>query len=332
MPPPPYDIIDVSGHYGATPHTAHTPSLADLDRRAKHLGIGRTFVVDLVGVYHDFVAANRAVRMATRMFNSLTPAATLDPRRPTHAALEIQRCSATETKLYRFFPNEQGGWSPRDPAFRHLAELIGQQDGTLMVEVGSQSGFITDVVSSLHGIDIKLILGNVGYANSSEAIALMAANPSVHVESRRLCTPDSLEVYAAAVGSDRILFGTGGPPFNAQAVLNLVLQSNLPDSDKKLILAGNAKRLILGEAAGNTPTRGLTPNPFGLPVRGSVLGRGFHPVRPKRQALTTFVRSWPNTTLKRLSSRPPLRYWLISDQVIGCRSRLRGAQRMYSYM
>ncbi len=263
----PYEIIDISGQFGAVPYLAHVSSPAGLERRARENGIDRTFAVELAGVYHDFVAGNLSAHAAARAHASLIPAATLNPRRSAQAAAEIQRCANADTRLYRFFPDEQGNWSPRDPCFRELAELIAGADGTLMIDTGSQSGLMTDVVSVLRGVDVNLIFGNVSYVTASESIALMRANPHVYVESRRLCTPDALEVHAAAVGADRVLFGTGGAPFNARAALNLVLHANLPEADKRLILAGNAKRVILGEPASDTPTQGLAPNPFGRPVR-----------------------------------------------------------------
>ena len=166
------------------------------------------------------------------------------------------------------FRGAQGAWPPREATFQAAARRIADAGLVLMADLGNPIGELTEYIHALGDLDLTIVFANVTYATLGEALTVMRSDPRVHLESHRLCRPDTLELIASEVGADRVLFGTSGPPFNALAALNLVLHANLPEPDRRLMLAGNALRLIEGREVADRATPDLTPNAFGPPVRG----------------------------------------------------------------
>ena len=261
-------IIDVSGHFGAVPFARASWSPAAVVARAEAVGITRTYVAALTGVYHEAGLGNADARAAASLHGELTAAAVVDPRSGSRALDQVEESIDAGVRLFRAFRVAQGAWPPSEATFQAAARRIADAGLVLMANLGNPIGELTEYMHALGDMDLTIVFTNVTYATLGEALTVMRDDPRVHLESHRLCRPDTLELIASEVGADRVLFGTSGPPFNAQAALDLVLHANLPEPDRRLILAGNALRLIEGVAVDDRATPDLSPDPFGAPVRG----------------------------------------------------------------
>ena len=65
----------------------------------------------------------------------------------------------------------------------------------------------------------------------------------VHVDCSSL-GPRAMEISVAIFGAEKILFGTDCPIFSTEQSLNAVNSANISNSDKQLILNGNAQQLL----------------------------------------------------------------------------------------
>ena len=261
-------IIDVSGHFGAVPFARASWTPAAVVERAAAAGITHSYVAALTGVFHEAGLGNADARAAASRHSELTAAAVVDPRSGSRALDQVDESIDAGVRLFRAFRGAQGAWPPSEATFQAAARRIADAGLVLMADLGNPIGELTDYMRALGDLDLTIIFANVTYATLGEALTVMRDDPRVHLESHRLCRPDTLEFIASELGADRVLFGTSGPPFNAQAALDLVLHANLPEPDRRLILAGNALRLIEGMAVADRSTPDLSPDPFGAPVRG----------------------------------------------------------------
>ena len=263
-----YEVIDISARFGATPSEGRAWTVDEVLERSTREGIDRMFALSDTGVFYDFVEGNRLSLQAAEEHARLEPVVTINPVRYFHCEDQIERTADAGVRLFRFFPVSQHGWSTHESTFQRLASLLAGHNIALMIENERRPGSMTETARALAELDINLIFQEVPYWNTGEAITLMKNDPRVHVESHRFNQPDSIEVIASEVGSDRIIFGTGGPPANVRAALNVVLHANVPERDRRLILAGNAKRLLLDVDTGDARSGDVPANPFGTPVRG----------------------------------------------------------------
>ena len=263
-----YEVIDISARFGARPSEGRAWTVDDVLERSTRKGVDRMFALSDVGIFSDFVEGNPLSLEAAEKHARLEPVVTINPIRYFHCEDQIERAVEAGVRLFRFFPVSQHGWSTHEPTFRRLASLLAGQNIALMIENERRPGSMTETARALGELDINLIFQEAPYWNTGGAITLMKNDPRTHVESHGFNQPDSIEVIASEVGSDRIIFGTGGPPANVRAALNAVLHANVPEGDRRLILAGNAKRLLLDAETDDRPSNEVTGSPFGAPVRG----------------------------------------------------------------
>ena len=300
-------IIDISGHFGAVPFARASWSPAAVVARAEAVGITRTYVAALTGVYHEAGLGNADARAAASLHGELTAAAVVDPRSGSRALDQVEESIDAGVRLFRAFRAAQGAWPPSEATFQAAARRIADAGLVLMADLGNPIGELTEYMHALGDMDLTIVFANVSYATLGEALTVMRDDPRVHLESHRLCRPDTLELIASEVGADRVLFGTSGPPFNAQAALDLVLHANLPKPDRRLILAGNALRLIEGVCRGR-PRHAQSVRPIPSARRCGVRG----PCRSSTSTRTTAPGPTPGatsrdnhgiTTLKRLMAK-----------------------------
>ena len=79
----------------------------------------------------------------------------------------------------------------------------------------------------------------------AQAIAAAQAYPNVYLET---CStyrkPGLIEESVDKVGADRVLFGTDMPLMDPRAQLGKIITARIPDEAKRLVLGGNARRLL----------------------------------------------------------------------------------------
>ena len=83
----------------------------------------------------------------------------------------------------------------------------------------------------------------------AEAVALMRAYDSIHLETSTLLATGALKQVIDWVGAERVLYGSGAPARPMAAAFGAVRYADLSDEHRALVLGGNAK-VVAKEKAG----------------------------------------------------------------------------------
>ena len=78
-----------------------------------------------------------------------------------------------------------------------------------------------------------------------QAIDVALEHPNVYLETcSTFRTPGVIEQLVEEAGAERVLFGSDVPLMDPRAQLGKILTADISDDDKRLILGGNARRLL----------------------------------------------------------------------------------------
>ena len=105
--------------------------------------------------------------------------------------------------------------------------------------------------AATEGLGVPVVLTGSHYTTSVEDLAAARRYEHLHLETSSMAHLRAIETAVAALGAERVLFGSGSPFRAIQSSINAILVAAIPDEAKRAILAGNAERLLgLGKAAG----------------------------------------------------------------------------------
>lgn len=95
-----------------------------------------------------------------------------------------------------------------------------------------------------------VVFGHMGgYFHVRDAIATAERLPNVVLETSAMPHPELIEVAVAAVGAERVVFGSDGPGCNPALEVAKIRRLGLAPEVESAILGGNAARLLRLEAA-----------------------------------------------------------------------------------
>lgn len=237
-----FQIIDANTTIGAHPDHRLDMSIERLISEMDANKIAGCLAQPTLGIYDSHDRGNAAIIEAVRGNTRLAPVATVNPLRYFGRDEDMQKICALGFRMFRFRPVEQG-WAIDSAAFAHVLKQLASANMPFMVDA-AHSGGPSAVVRAAAGYTAPVILSSVSLETLSEALAVMADNSNFLIETHELHVPGALEMIAARVGSDRIVFGSGAPLRSTASSLNYITYSELPDEDKQRVLGGNIRRVL----------------------------------------------------------------------------------------
>jgi predicted TIM-barrel fold metal-dependent hydrolase len=237
------EIIDVNTLFGPLPASASDLSVDDLVGLMKEHSVSLCCTLSTIGVLLDHNAGNSATKAACSESSSLVPVTTINPLAFFGGDGPHNRSEAVGFKMVRFFPRLQG-WDVDYAPFALAAEAFGREKLPLMLDV-DQSGMATRAVDRLNDYPGPVILAGIVDSTVSEAIVLMRSYSNVYVDTSGLLATGAIKLVAESVGAERILFGSGAPAKPMASGLAVLKYSGLSEEHTRLILGGNAKRLLV---------------------------------------------------------------------------------------
>ncbi|MFC5503222.1 amidohydrolase family protein [Lysinimonas soli] len=98
--------------------------------------------------------------------------------------------------------------------------------------------------------DCNIVLGHMGgYFHVTDAIEAAIRQPNLYLETSAMPYPEMIRQAVDQVGADRVIFGSDGPGCNPRLELAKITSIGLPTEQERLVLGGNAERLLGGTAA-----------------------------------------------------------------------------------
>ena len=106
-------------------------------------------------------------------------------------------------KLARFFPAAQS-WEVDYAPFITLAQVLEVEGLAMMVEI-DRPGMATRLATALSAHPPAIILSGIDHRTVAEAVALMRAYDSIHLETSTLLATGALKQVIDWVGAERVL-------------------------------------------------------------------------------------------------------------------------------
>lgn len=248
-------MIDVNVLVGGSPR--HLPAaeygLAAATRELAAHGVATALVASRSSATYRQEIGNDGVLSAAGSVDGVHvyPIVSLNPVQYLDWPRELERALAGGAVGVRFFPDEQG-WSVDSEAFRVIAAGVHGRC-PLLVPV-TRFGDATRIGAVSADFDGPVVLLGCHYTQIGDCLAALARWPQLFLETSRLAHFEAIGSIVHAIGSDRLLFGSGAPTRPIQATLNAVLAADISAPERRAILALNAARVF-----------GLPTLPFELP-------------------------------------------------------------------
>ncbi len=236
------DIVDINTFFGPLPVASADLSVDNLLELMQRRRVGSACTLSTLGMLLDPGVGNAATRAACSEHKELIPVATLNPILFLGDVVPLQRLKQEGFKLIRFFPETQG-WQIRFAPFHALIQNLVSINLPVMIDIG-KSGVITDLMAALKGVASPVILSGVDSNNLAEILISLRTFQNWHIEISRLLAPGCIQAVVDAVGSERVLFGTGAPSQPIASVLYSLQYVGLDDAARRNILGANARRIL----------------------------------------------------------------------------------------
>jgi predicted TIM-barrel fold metal-dependent hydrolase len=233
---------DCHGHLGGKACHYHIPD-GDLDAtmaEAARQGIDRSCVFSFAGVFSDEVHGNDLVAEAVRRYpERLVGFTLLNPHRGRDAMLrELERCSRLGLRGVKLIPHYQG-YPEEGPLIDVACQWAHERRQIILNHHWGPAAHVDRLTRRYGGA--CFITGHT----TIEYAALMKKRKNLYVCSCPLWNgPRDCEEVVAAIGAERLLFGSDLQDLPIAWGLGPILFARLTAREKGLILGGNLRRIL----------------------------------------------------------------------------------------
>jgi len=234
-------FLDCHGHLGGRASHYHLPNCTtegiarDMDR----LGVRKGCVFSFAGIFSDEKFGNDVVADAVRQYPDRFIGFTLlNPHRGREEMLaELKRCAALGMRGVKLIAYYQ--MCPEDsPLIEAACRWAHDRRQIILNHNWGPPEFLEKMVRSCPNACYIAGHSTAAYAE------LMKKYPQIYVCSCPLLAPDACEKMVAAIGADRLLFGSDLQDLPIAWGLGPVLFARIPQDQKSMILGGNLDRLL----------------------------------------------------------------------------------------
>lgn len=232
---------DCHGHIGGRMRDYHIPdgelqaTVAEMQR----LGVDRCCVFSFSGVTGDEVFGNDIVVEAVQRYpDRFVGFTTVNPHRGREAMLaELERGARLGLRGVKLIPHYQG-YPAEGPLIDVACEWAHERHQIILNHGWGSAKQIERLLTAYP--DACYI---AGHATSAYA-ELMRRHGNLYVCSCPLLAPRACEELVAAIGADRLLFGSDLQDLPIAWGLGPILSARLTEAEKQLILGGNLRRIL----------------------------------------------------------------------------------------
>jgi predicted TIM-barrel fold metal-dependent hydrolase len=235
------EFWDNHGHLGGRARDYHLPdcTLEGIVRDMDRLGVRKVCVFGFTGVFSDEQPGNDAVAEAVRRYPDRFVGLTLlNPHRGRDEMIrELERASRMGLRGVKLIPHYQG-YPEEDPILDVPCRWAHERRQIILNHYWGSARQMERLVSAYP--DACFFTGHA----TTEYAAIMKKYPNLYVCSCPLTGPRDCEKVVAAIGADRLLFGSDLQDLPIAWGLGPILVARIPAEQKRLILGENLKRIL----------------------------------------------------------------------------------------
>jgi hypothetical protein len=241
-------LFDANCHVGPWPQHPYQPrTVPELLEEMQRLGIAKALVRHTWGWWYDPRAGNTALEEELRGRPQLLPCLAVSPLLAHEMGGEdsfleaMRRSGARAVCLY---PGAQHFVLARWCAGR-LLDLLQERRIPVLLEKEEVSWAELYALASDWPL-LRIVVLRTGYRILRQCLPLLQSTEHVYLDISYLADNEALEVICAAVGSGRLVFGTGTPRVDGAGAVARLAYAGLGEREKELIAAGNLEALLAG--------------------------------------------------------------------------------------
>jgi predicted TIM-barrel fold metal-dependent hydrolase len=251
----PRTIIDTHSHIGTTVTSGVGQDVAAWLRGMDAAGIGQAIISTAAGGMQagglaDTRAMNDVIAGAVKQYPDRFPIglAGIEVRHGEAGHGEVRR-ALTELGLKGMvFHATFEGFSVDSPAFHAVLGAAGGRKALILLHSTPDGRASPTAIAAVAAKfpNLTFILGHPVFTEGQrqQAADAVRAHANIHLDLAYQDDPATTEFFVAAVGADRVLYGSDAPYFDPAKVIASIDSADISDSDREKILSGNAQRLI----------------------------------------------------------------------------------------
>jgi predicted TIM-barrel fold metal-dependent hydrolase len=244
-------VVDAHVHVGHEIFFDIHAGLGEVVSAGRALGYAAMCVTHLTSLLYDMEEGNRQLAADMRQYPDFVIGLATIPatRFDRDGVAELDRCrhdyGMRAVKLHAAFPH-LARTSIDGPGAVAIVARAAELDMPLLIHMNA-----TEAASLARQVPrATLLMAHMGgtasaFGDWQEAIDVARMYPNIYLETSSSCVDRGmLEAAVAAVGAERVIYGSDTPLLEPRVQLARVLGANLNDTDRTLILAGNLLRLL----------------------------------------------------------------------------------------
>ena len=237
--PTDYGFIDANTQIGPAHGNAAGALPADLLRERRSHGIRYALVRHRNALLGETRLGNRELLEACEEDSGLLPIAALAPARTD----TLDEGTTLGSRVAGFWLEGRATPGRGGLAGEQLIRAAARTGKPLFVQIGSY-GDASTIGAATADLGVPVILAGWHYDNSVDTIAAARRYEHLYVDTSRAAHLGAIEIAVRELGAERVLLGSGAPLRAIQSSINAILTARIPDDAKRLILGGNAARLL----------------------------------------------------------------------------------------
>lgn len=239
------NVIDCHCHLGTGHDYEQTAEmlLADMDR----CSIDQAVIcpVDRYIAVNNRVGNDSVLAAASDHPDRFIPFATANPWYGDDAREELYRALDAGARGVKFHPALQG-FLLCDDLIEPLLEIVQERQVPVYMHTGtpaySQPTQLTELALRFPNVDF--IMGHMGSTDFwLDAVPAATASDNIYVDTS-WSLPQKIERALAALGSERVLFGTDTPLSSLDLELACLQRASMTDQERENVLGGSMQRLL----------------------------------------------------------------------------------------
>jgi predicted TIM-barrel fold metal-dependent hydrolase len=245
-------IVDAHAHLGGW-HNFHMPR-SDAEgvlRTMDETGIDVASIAPMLAIGPDYQAGNELMAEAVRRYpDRFRGYVVVNPHYPSGMEPALRRyCEAPGVVGIKLHPGIHG-YPISGPAYRPVWAFVDDRRLPVLIHTWGTSGH--SAPGAVGGVaaefpNATFLLGHSGgtWEGHLQAIEVAKERPNVYLETCISRSPfGAIEWMVREVGAERVVFGTDQPFIDPRPQLGRIAFAKIADAERRLILGGNAARLL----------------------------------------------------------------------------------------